>query len=78
MTQIPWFDTIWRKNAIAAMFRNASGFTILQIVNKYTSERQVQHAEKIDGIGSTEKPGDRDMLSRFLEIQSKNPSIPSW
>lgn len=78
MTQIPWFDTIWRKNAFAAMFRNSSGFAILKIVGQFISERQVQHAEKIDDIGSTEKPGDKDMLSRFLEIQSTNPSIPSW
>lgn len=78
MTQIPWFDTIWRKNPIAAMFRSAGGFTILKIVNEYTSERQVQHTEKGDRAGTAERPEDGDMLSRFIEIQSNDPSIPSW
>ena len=78
MTQIPWFDTLWRKNPIAAMFRSAGGFTILRIVNEYTCERQTQHTEKSELAGTAEKHGDRDMLSRFLEIQSKDSSIPSW
>lgn len=75
MTQIPWFDEIWYKSSFTAMFRKTTGFSILGIVGKFIGERREARKsnEEID-----ETLGDRDMLSQFFEIQTKNNSLPQW
>jgi len=75
MTQIPWFDEVWNKNAFTTMFRKTTGFSILGIVAKYIAERI--EASKT-GKGAEDGIGDRDMLSQFLEVTNKNPSLPQW
>ncbi|KAK0510977.1 hypothetical protein JMJ35_006529 [Cladonia borealis] len=76
VTQIPWYDEWWNKNPWIAMWRQPFGFSILKIVGDNISRRL---SEK-DGGGaeSTNQLNNRDMLSRFMEIQSTNESIPPW
>ncbi|KAL5341118.1 cytochrome P450 [Aspergillus crustosus] len=85
MTQIPWFDELWNKNRVASFFqRKTTGFSILRIVGKYVAERREARestsAEKTTDNGSHGKVDGRnkDMLERFFEIQSQNPSLPPW
>ena len=77
MTQIPWADKLLYKNAIMATLKKQSGNSILKIAADSVSERK----QKIkDNPGNKESKGfnDRDFLSRFLEIESANTSIPQW
>lgn len=75
MTQIPWFDEIWYKNSLTAAFRKTTGFTILSIVAKYIAQRV--EARK-SGKGVEDGLGDRDMLSQFMELTAKSPTLPPW
>ncbi|KAL4868706.1 hypothetical protein BDV12DRAFT_95324 [Aspergillus spectabilis] len=80
MTQIPWFDELWNKNAVASFFqRKTTGFSILRIVSKYVSERrEARESAKTTLDGEYGKGKNKDMLERFFEIQSQNPSLPPW
>jgi hypothetical protein len=73
MTQIPWFDELWNKSSWTNMFRGTRGFLILKLVRDFIEEREEDNAES-----SQQHLTDRDMLSRFLELQKENPSIPPW
>ena len=57
------------------MLRQPFGFPILKIVGDNTRRRLM---EKKRGAEGTDQLNDRDMLSRFMEIQSSNSSIPQW
>lgn len=76
-TQVPWLDEWWRKNSIVATLRGSTGFSILKVVADNINERQ----QKIEKTTSDEKDievGQKDMLSRFLELSKTNDSVPSW
>lgn len=72
MTQIPWFDELWNKSSWTNIFRRTEGFLILKLVRDFIEEREKDNTE------SSQYLIDRDMLSRFLELQKENPSIPPW
>ena len=74
MTQIPWFDRIWYKSRLSELLKNQVAVPILKIVSKALDERQS------DDIALEQKKNirDRDFLSRFLEIQASNKTIPNW
>ncbi|KAL4931703.1 cytochrome P450 [Aspergillus undulatus] len=82
MTQIPWFDQLWYKNRVAAFFRRkTTGFSILRIVGKFVSERQkARESMKAKALLNYEQGMEKrkDMLDRFFEIHSLNPSLPPW
>ncbi|KAL8722234.1 MAG: hypothetical protein Q9181_007531 [Wetmoreana brouardii] len=76
-TQIPWLDTWWRKNRIAAALKGSTGISFLKLVAECINERQ----QKANHIAESEKDAqlnDRDMLSRFLEVSQTNEAVPSW
>lgn len=77
MTQIPWLDQLWYKNPWMAMWRRTTGFSILKIVGEFIQERQ-QQVKQNGGLKEGEQSGHRDMLSRFIEIQATNESVPPW
>ncbi|OKL64465.1 hypothetical protein UA08_00991 [Talaromyces atroroseus] len=77
MTQIPWFDEIWNKNSWVNIFTPPGGFSILRIVRGFIEERQKLMEEK-GNVYRNKKLHEKDMLSRFLELQQNNPSIPPW
>ena len=74
MSQIPWFDRIWYKSPVAILLKNRLASPILAIVTNNIDERQQ------DSIATEKKKniGERDLLSRFLEIQGSNQAIPQW
>lgn len=74
MSQIPWFDRIWYKSFVAVLLNNRLASPILAIVVKNIDDRQR------DSIAVEKKKniGDRDLPSRFLEIQGANQAIPEW
>ncbi|KAL4811719.1 cytochrome P450 [Aspergillus spinulosporus] len=69
-TQMPWFDRIWNKNPIIALFKQTTGLAVLEVANRLVAERQASSSQH-----ELEK---RDMLSKFLEIRSKDPNVPEW
>ncbi|KAL9634238.1 MAG: hypothetical protein Q9164_004215 [Protoblastenia rupestris] len=77
VTQIPWFDEWWNKNPWVAMWRRPFGFSILKTVGDFCNERQQQKEGNKDAE-KTISENKADMLSRFMEIQSTNPSVPEW
>ena len=58
------------------MWRQPFGFSILKIVGDNIRRRVTE--KDSEGAGSTNQLNDRDMLSRFVEIQSTNESVPPW
>ena len=73
-TQTPWLDDWLNKNSWIAMWRRPSGLTILKIVADCCDERQ----QKVKSRSGAEDANNRDMLSRFMEVQSANSSVPAW
>ncbi|SPQ24135.1 4694387b-5c2e-410e-8096-87984d3615cd [Thermothielavioides terrestris] len=75
-TQIPWFDEFWNKTALMTSIKGkTTGMGILGYVGRFIAERkEAQAAGGKNGDG----PGDRDMLSQFMELTEKNPSLPPW
>lgn len=81
MTQIPWLDQAWYKNPVVASFLPTTGFSILKIVGGFINERleKTRAGKKTEGeLADTEGVKHKDMLARFLEVTSANPSIPKW
>ena len=76
-TQIPWLDTFWRKNRIAAALRGSTGISVLKYVAACTNERQQKANDKASGKKDIQL-NDRDMLSRFMEISQTNKTVPPW
>lgn len=77
MTQVPWVDKLWHKNSFVAMWKQQTGSPILKVVADRINERQ-QKVEDDTKAKKNKEINDRDFLSRFLDIQSTNPSVPPW
>ena len=58
------------------MLRQPYGLPILKLVGDNT-RRRLMEKNRGDAEG-TNHLNDKDMLSRFIEIQSTNESIPPW
>jgi hypothetical protein len=58
------------------MFRRTNGLTILKIVGECIADRRQRNEQ--NGATNDYMANDRDMLSRFFEIQAKNSAIPPW
>ncbi|KAJ5747630.1 uncharacterized protein N7511_009326 [Penicillium nucicola] len=67
--QIPWLDRVWNKNPVVAMFKQTTGLNVLGVVDRFVSARQNPSPQELEK---------KDMLSKFLEIKNKDPSIPTW
>ncbi|MCJ1468060.1 hypothetical protein MMC07_006686 [Pseudocyphellaria aurata] len=78
ITQITWFDEWWNKNSWIARFRQPLSIGILGYVGKLIRERQEQSKNGSDKCEESEELNDRDMLSRFIEIQTSHSSVPPW
>jgi hypothetical protein len=75
MTQTPWLDKLLHKNDLAAMLKPQRGSPILKVTADLIQERQKRVNSN---VGERKKKTECDLLDRFLEIQSANPSIPPW
>jgi hypothetical protein len=77
MTQVPWFDKLWYKNSFVAMWKPQTGNPVLKVVADRINERQ-QKIRDDTKDEEDEQINDKDFLSRFLNIQSTNSSVPPW
>ena len=59
------------------MWRRPFGFSILKIVGDCINERKLGNKDN-EGAEKTNPLDSKDMLSRFIEIQSTSDSIPPW
>ena len=60
------------------MLRRPTGLSILKIVGDCCDERQ-QKAKINEGADEdVTQVNNRDMLSRFMEVRKKDPSVPTW
>ena len=76
-TQIPWLDTWWRKNRVAAALKGSTGISFLRYVADCINERHLKANEAAGSIKDAQI-NDRDMLSRFLEVSRTNEAVPPW
>lgn len=76
-TQIPWFDEIWRKSRFLAWLKGSTGFSILEVVAGFISDRQGEFTDSKSDEGRLQVHG-RDMLSQFLEVSQTHDSVPPW
>ena len=60
-----------------ARVKNQSGNSILKIAANSINDRK-QMMKHTEGDKMLKQFNERDFLSRFLEIESTNPSIPPW
>jgi hypothetical protein len=77
MTQIPWFDKLWNKSRFAAMFKQQSASPILKVVTSHTQARQCK-TEQGQPQGEKNNVNEKDFVSRFIDIESTNESVPPW
>ncbi len=76
MTQIPWLDKYLYKNWLVDTFRKTPGLAILKFVNQVIAERQKSGIEEKQA--KTAPSAEKDLLARYLEIQTKSPGTPPW
>ncbi|KAK3940211.1 Pisatin demethylase, partial [Diplogelasinospora grovesii] len=84
-TQIPQLDAILRKNRVGDWiqrhFFSAASMGILGFVGKAIAEKRAeqQQTKKHQNNNNDSKGLEKDFLTRYLEIQEKNPeTIPAW
>lgn len=78
MTQIPWLDNLIYKNTVADSIRRAPGLAILKYVANVIKERREERASGAYIAVSEKLEGKKDFLTRYLDIQEKNPELPPW
>lgn len=71
---MPWIDKSWNKNPILAYLRPSTASPILKFAMTRAKARQGMEKE----WATEDEVNDRDMLSRFVEAQAKDPDVPSW
>ena len=83
---MPWLDYVWTKNPILQRLRKAKINPIVAFAAARRKERQAQAASEDEkapqGIEVMERDGQqvetKDLLTRFLEVESRDPATPSW
>ena len=83
ISQMPWLDYIWIKNPILQRLRRAKINPIVAFASARRKERAIE-AEKggntvnIDDEKNSQKSDNKDFLTRFLEVESRDPETPPW
>jgi cytochrome P450 len=66
---MPWLEKLWTKNTIINKMLPAKTAPVITFALARAAERV--------GEGNSESLNSRDFMSRFLEVQRKDPSIPA-
>ena len=86
VSQIPWVDHVWTKNPILQRLRKTRINPIVAFASARCKERAME-AERnsitngVTGKSSEEGEGqskNKDFLTRFLEVESRDPATPPW
>ncbi|KAL9082306.1 MAG: hypothetical protein Q9165_008918 [Trypethelium subeluteriae] len=83
MTQSPLIDKIMVKNRIAdsirQYFNKTASLSILSFVADAIKEKRQKSANcKVENGDEADASGRKDFLTRYIELQEKNPHIPPW
>ncbi|EZF52947.1 hypothetical protein H103_04034 [Trichophyton rubrum CBS 288.86] len=75
VTQMPWLGDVWTNNPILRFFRKN-----IQSPGVIFAMRRVQERQKIEKgeLKKEWKINNRDMLSRFMEVEASDPSVPPF
>ena len=78
VSQMPWIDKFWNKNPYLNKIWPTTSSPIMGFAIGKAKERQA--VEKTWDTYDEEAPevNTRDMLSRFVEAQAKDPNCPDW
>lgn len=83
ISQMPWLDYVWAKNPILQRLRAAKINPIVRFASARRKEREAE-SEKNDTNSLPEHEGDdgpiknKDFLTRFLEVEHRDPATPPW
>ncbi|KAL8861116.1 MAG: hypothetical protein Q9178_002330 [Gyalolechia marmorata] len=84
-TQMPWLDYLWMKNPLLQRLRKARMNPIVAFAAARRKERTLEAAEKgnqssgeDEKTTTTKKTQNKDFLTRFLEVESRDPETPPW
>ncbi|KAK4695819.1 hypothetical protein P7C71_g1997, partial [Lecanoromycetidae sp. Uapishka_2] len=83
VSQMPWLDYVWTKNPVLQRLRKAKINPIVAFASARRKERAME-AEKGGSLSHIEdEKGDqgsknKDFLTRFLEVESRDPATPPW
>ncbi|KAL8728547.1 MAG: hypothetical protein Q9181_005304 [Wetmoreana brouardii] len=85
VSQMPWLDYIWTKNPIVQRVRKARVNPIVAFAAARRKERMAE-PEKRNSNGTIHSDEDKhtpnskkkDFLTRFLEVESRDPATPPW
>lgn len=81
MTQLPWFDQLWRKNVVGDVVQQFLGHVastkLLEFAARAFQDRKAGVAEH-DKKALSETHGVEDFLGRFIRLQEASPEIPPW
>ena len=83
ISQMPWLDYIWTKNPILQRLRKAKTNPIVAFASARRKERAIEAEKGSDVIDTDNEKGvqrlkNKDFLTRFLEVESRDPATPPW
>ncbi|TVY21363.1 Cytochrome P450 monooxygenase [Lachnellula arida] len=73
--QMPWLDYVWGRNKFVNRMLPAKMHPVIAFALAGAGERK-QKPSALEGKNSRNEQNSRDFMSRFIEIQAKDPSIP--
>ena len=79
VSQMPWFDYVWTKNPVLQRLRVTKTNPIVAFARARRQERELECdiRDPVSGLGN-EEGKNRDFLTRFMDVESKNPATPPW
>ena len=77
LTQMPWLDYLWAKNPILQQMQITKINPIVTFARARRAEKEAE--EKLKPLAPNDDVHtNRDFLSRFMEVSSKDPATPPW
>ena len=83
ISQMPWLDYIWTKNPVLQRLRKAKINPIVAFASARCKERVIEAEKDRSPIDTEDEKRDqnsknKDFLTRFLEVESRDPATPPW
>ncbi|MCJ1258546.1 hypothetical protein MMC24_006379 [Lignoscripta atroalba] len=79
VSQMPWLDYVYTKNPILQRLRVTNMNPIVAFARARRRERELESAKDDPWVGDAEKKShNRDFLTRFMEVERKDPATPPW
>lgn len=79
VSQMPWLDYVWTKNPILQRLRVTKMNPIVAFARARRHERELEAGKSHSANNPDNKEGkNRDFLTRFMEVESRDPATPPW